>query len=196
MNATNLHLPDGTPTRAWFCTTCRIVHHTQSQAEQCCSPVLCETCQQPVAEKYWTKCRDCRDAAEIAKEAARFEKATKVPESEYDGWVYDGDEFFPCVESLVEHLEDQHDGEDPCSLPLYCWACTPERIIHDGNNLLDRLIDGLEGWDGFDPSKDLDGIPALQTSLDAFAETNKEVVTYNPDFTRAIIITQPSNREP
>lgn len=196
MNAINLHLPDGTPSAVWFCSTCRTVERSQHLAEQCCSPVKCETCGKEVETKYYTKCRSCCLAADAAKEAARFEKATKVPDSEYDGWVYDGNEFFPCVESLVEHIEDQHDGEDPCSLPLYCWACTPERIIHDGSSLLHRLFDGLEGWDEFDPSKDLDGIPALHAALNAFAETNKEVVTYNPDFTRAIIISQPSNREP
>jgi len=189
MNATNLHLPDGTPTQVWFCTTCRIVHRTQQSAESCCTPVLCETCQQPVAEKHWTKCRTCRDTAIAAKEADRFEKAAKIPDTEYDGWVYLKGDFFDCVESLVEHLESQHDGEDPCSLPLYCWACTSEKVI-DGSSLMHRLLDGIEAWDEFDPTKDLDGIPALQIALEAFAEINKEVVTYNPDFTRAITISQ------
>ncbi len=187
MNPFQLFHEDGKPTGIFACGKCRIVHRDQFLALQCCEDRKCPSC--GALEKYGGFCAPCRDIEDAKREAARFEKAEKIPEADYAGAVYfDDDKFFRDTEELREHCADC-DRE----LPKYVWACHErpvctldyERITEDATQ---------DAYEDF-TSDDLDGKAELVAALDAFNERNKGVVVWEPDLKRAVIL-EPCTTQP
>jgi hypothetical protein len=194
MNAKELYHQDGKTAGIWHCGECRIVARTLEQAEQCCSPYKCTYCGCDVDRKnYRTACPDCIAKNDVAKEAARFEKAEKV--KDYDGPVFTdrtgyNEGFFPSLEELYDYFGNEYnfDDQDASTLPPYVWACNVIQFVSGDVGQLKDSMEGYEDWDG-----ETDGDDELQAALDAWAEKNKEKVRWEPDYSRCILLNESNN---
>lgn len=185
MNATELFHADGRTADIFYCGKCRIVHRTQSFAEKCCAPIMCECGAK--AEQYRTECAACWRAKEVQREAEKFAKAEKL--SAWDGWVFwDGtghnDGFFPSLEELEEHLE----CNDDLPLPAYVWTCNRIPFV---TSILDRTLNCIsenssDDWD----TSSLSGLPEFELAVKAFEEANKDQVSWDPNYKQALILAQ------
>lgn len=149
-------------------------------ATRCCDR-RCEDCGEKLEKKsYYTVCNNCRSKRDAAKEAARFEKATKIPEAEYDGWVYDEatEEYYPSVDEYRELVED--------SAQTYLWATTANvGFSLDAGAIVESELENSEHHpDAYD---DVDDIEGLQTMLDAWCE-KQTVTSYEVDYSRAVVL--------
>lgn len=183
MNATELYLKDGRAAGIFFCGECRIVHRDESLANQCCSPRFCTRCGVAEQPKYSLLCEPCARLASAERERERFEKAEKV--EEWDGWVYcEGtgrDGYSESIEELLDLLEDSGDP-----IPPYVWTCTaiPFAAVTI-DEIKDRICD--DAYEDFD-ADDLSGLDDLKEALDKFNQANEGVLSYQPDYTKAVLI--------
>lgn len=179
MSAMELFQKDGKSAGIFYCSTCRCVAKTQGEAERCCQPYKCQKCGKE-CEKYWTICTECRKKEEAEKEQKRFDAATKIPAAEYSGWLYFTDKFYEGVEQLLE--------DNPDDSPEWAWACTANHFARvDVDDTLQRIAEDEDAYEDFD-SSDLRGIDELTAAVDAFNKANEGVVSYSPDFTRAVML--------
>lgn len=188
VNAIELFHKDGRSAGVWHCEKCRIVAPSQEQAEACCRPYKCTGCGAE-CERYHTLCRVCVEAKQEQQERERFDKAEKL--TEWDGWVYsDGrgfqDGYFDSLDDFMEFVLEE--GIEP---PNYVWACKSEAFACID---VDHVLEHIEqnGYDDFD-SDTLKGIPELKAALNAFTEANKDVLSYTPDYSTAVLLTQPND---
>lgn len=126
-------------------------------------------------------------AAGRRKNCERWERATKIPGDQWKGFVTDGETYWCSVG--VFRLEEYGGDDDPGrTWPIILWAAIPERVI-TGRDVADVFESQMcdRGWEDMDVN-DLNGVEALQAALDAFVEANSTVVSYKPDYTRAIIV--------
>jgi len=137
-------------------------------------------------------------AQSARRDAQRLEKADKILWSLWDGWVTDDDRYW---ESVGEYLDEVSEGDDPLTddnaQVAYLWAARPQVVIHDldASDVVEHLVCD-RGWEdmGID---DLNGVKELQSALDAFVKANETVVSYTPDYTKAIILPRlPTNTLP
>ena len=181
MNATELFHKDGRSAHVWYCGQCRNVKGTQEHAEQCCGKWHCKECGAECAN-YHLQCQICFRKQQDAKERERFAKAEKV--TEWDGWVFcDG---LNHNNGYFSGMDDLYDQVEPEDLPDYVWTCTANRFVHfDMTHELERIAEnGYEDCD-FD---DFDGLPELKKAVDAFNEANAGKLSYEPDFTKAVLV--------
>lgn len=182
--AIELFHQDGHSSGIFYCSECRIVHKTEAEAQACHGVILCE-CGNP-RESYRTICSACQTTQWLAeserKEEARFEKATKISASEYDGeHVHCGDEYYDSVEDAIDQfLEGQE--------PDYVWACKTRQLP---SAQLEWLTDTLveEMWEDAEVS-DLNGVPELETAIDAFNKANESLNLWEPDYRTAILVSR------
>jgi hypothetical protein len=181
MNATELFLKDGKPTGIFFCEKCRQIACTHDSAERCCKNYLCTKCGVDTGQRSWTACEPCRRAAEAEGERARFEKAEKL--TKWDGWVDDGSDYYPSVGA---YLESRDSGSGNGDVPEYVWACKAIQIVKvDSDHLMQEIEE--HGYEDFDSST-LDGLAEFETACKAFEKANADVVSYEPDYTRAVLL--------
>jgi hypothetical protein len=182
MNATELYLKDGRSARIFFCARCRCVAPTEDLAGKCCQNYHCQVCGKDTGERGWLVCNACRCRGEEVKEASRFARAEKL--SQWDGWIYAegvGDEYFDCVETMLEACDS--DGLDA---PEYVWACKENHFIQGAvSDITERVAD--EAYEGFDPDG-LEGLDELKDAIEKFNKANKDVVSYSPDYTKALVL--------
>lgn len=187
MAAIELYKADGTTAGVFYCSQCRIIHHTQEQADWCHGERLC-ACGKKIEQGYRVRiCRDC-DALEWKEktrqqEAERFEAATKVPASEYTGnHVCDCDKFYDSVEEAIDqYLEGQK--------PEYVWGCQPRKLPYiDLEDVTSNLLDNM--WEDADLS-DLNGIEELEVALKAFNEANESLNMWEVDYSTAVLVGAP-----
>lgn len=189
MNAVELFLADGKPASVWFCGKCRHVAGSQHLADLCCDTYKCNKCGKDTGSRSWLRCEACRDAEDVASEVKRFEAAKKV--TAWDGWVYSEghgykDGYFESLDDFKEWADDERSDETP--LPTYVWTCKSEAFAQaDIDSILCQITDN--GYEDFDPET-LDGIPELKAALEAFNEANKDVLSYTPDYSTAVLFTQ------
>ncbi len=182
--AIELYKQDGTAVGIFFCSQCRVVHPTKEQAEWCHGERLC-ACGEKITQGYYQRtCGACDTKAfrekEAAKEAARFEQAKKIKQSEYAGeHVMCGDSFYESVEEAIDQfLEGQE--------PEYVWACKEHGLPKvDLEDVTTNLIDNM--WEDADTS-DLEGVVELQDALDAFNKANESIQMWEPDYSTAILV--------
>jgi hypothetical protein len=119
-------------------------------------------------------------AQSARRDAARFEKAAKL--TEWDGWVTDGDHYWDSVGTYLDERENE-DWEH-----TYLWVATPHQIIPhlDASDITEHWITD-RGWEECDLDA-FDGVEELQAALDHFVEANQKVVSYSPDYTRAVLL--------
>ena len=184
MNAIELFHGDGRSAGVYFCETCKIIWREKDLAGRCCLPKTCSNCGGAIRRPYYTICDEC-EAVKMSKvESERFTKAEKL--TEWDGWVYsDGlgwrDGYFEDVGELVGHCHDEE-----TEVPEYAWACKKVQFAHVD---LDRVLEWISesGWEDFSRD-DLNGVDELKAAIDRFNEANKDVVVWEVDYNRAVLI--------
>lgn len=171
-------------TGIFYCSECGMVYRNEEDAKWCHGERLC-ACGEKITQGYCGRtCPACNAKAfrekEAEKEAERFEKATKIKESEYTGnHVMCGDSFYESVEEAIDQfLEGQE--------PEYVWACKergiPKVLLED---LICNLIDNM--WDDAETS-DLNGIEEMEAAVDAFNKANESIQMWSPDYSTAILV--------
>lgn len=184
MNAIELFHHDGRAAGVFACGKCRTVWGAQPQAEQCCAPYHCQTCGVEVP-RYNTSCSACFAAEQNRIDRTRFHNAEKV--ESWDGWIYcEGfgrDGFSQSIGELLEECEDE--GKE---LPEYAWTCTPNAFVEVSiGDIKEQIIDSEFCYEDFDPD-DLNGIEELAAAISVFNEANAGVLTYSPNFKKAVLI--------
>jgi hypothetical protein len=104
----------------------------------------------------------------------------------WDGWVYCegvGSDYFESVQDLLDELYD------PDDFPEFVWACKPRHfakinLCHSFENMCDNA------WETFEPDEDLKGIPELEAAVKRFEDLNHDVVSYSPDYTKAVLLSE------
>lgn len=189
MNATELHLKDGRSAGIYFCEKCRMVAGSQHLAEQCCENYKCSTCGKDTGSRTWLICDVCRQSERAAKERERFAKAEKL--TTWDGWVFlegTGREGFH--ENLQEFKDDCFDDERP--FPEYVWACKSEQFVKaDFDGLMQHIEEN--GYEDFEANT-LAGLDELKAALKAFEDANADVLSYAPDYTKAVLLNDQADR--
>ena len=71
-------------------------------------------------------------------------------------------------------------------IPEYLWTCEANHFVRvDVSDVTERLDDcSYEDWD----PETLNGLEALKEALNAFCEANKDVVSYTPNFKKAVLL--------
>lgn len=165
------------------------------QADACCKPKVCGTCQGPNARQYGRGvgtnysveflCDACRDKVwtkeREERQAKAFEKAQKALSSEYDKPVFlpGSDEgFFMSVDDLTERFED--DGEE---LPTFVWGSREKPLTLDADGIVESALEDHHEGALVKPS----AIEKLQAMLYEWCAEQK-VLSYEEDQTVAVIL--------
>jgi hypothetical protein len=189
MTASELFHADGKPTGVFYCGKCRIVHRDRIMADNCCVPYRCKYCDVEV-DKYRLVCAACCRKQDIAKEAARFEKAEKL--TAWDGPVVmpDSDRYFSDVGDYLDQTEwDEEQTE--CE---YLWTCHAKPVCHlDYDTIIENATQ--EPYEDFDPES-LRGRKDLEVALAVFNELNKGNVCWTPDYKVALLLPKTKIEEP
>jgi hypothetical protein len=182
-NAIKLYKQDGTTAGIFYCSECRCVYKTESEAANCHGEKTC-ACGKVIERRFYEKCNACDDREwrekRIAEEFARFEKAKKITDSEYTGdMISDGENFYSDLEDALDrYLEGQE--------PEYLWACKDVGVPKaSAEGIYDHLLENM--WEDADVN-DLCGIDELEAAIAAFNEANKEVHVYQVDYSTAILV--------
>ena len=125
-----------------------------------------------------------------AREQARFEKAEKIPESEWGDGVFRDDNYYGDIEYLHEDL--CMNGLD---VPVYVWAAKEvQPRLPDAHDIFDRILDDIRLEDY--PEASSKSLRELDEALIKFYAENKNELTYfEPDTTKAILLTKPLNNQ-
>ena len=123
----------------------------------------------------------CLEAGRTRREAARFEKAKKVTEWGEGAWL--GDTYHHTMAELLEYLSSEED-----EWPEYVWAARPQTVIGkiDAWDCCESMVCD-QGWEDMD-HHDLHGLTELQAALDKFTEANAGVLSYETDYTIAVLL--------
>lgn len=178
-------LEDGSmvATGVFYCSKCRTVFPTESQARRCHGEVLC-ACGEKIEDRYGDLCPKCRmkewKARDDAAEVQRFEKATKITEAEYKGeMVYLDDRYSDCVEDAID---DYLPGQEP----EYVWACKDQGVpLANAESIYENVLENM--WEDADVS-DLNGVDELEAAVKAFNEANRSITVFVPDYSTAILV--------
>ena len=184
MAAVELYKADGKTSGAFYCSVCNVIYPNKDKAEWCHGERLC-ACGKRIEQGFFEiRCEECKrkmwHEKEAAKDAERFEKATKIKASEYTGdHVMDGDNYYDSVEDVIDQYEE---GQEP----EYVWACKAHGIPKvDMETVMCNILDNM--WEDADES-DLNGIEELQAALDAFNKANESIQLWEPDYSIAILV--------
>lgn len=189
MNATELFHADGKPSGVFYCSKCRRTAPSEHLATRCCEPTICAC--GIVCEDLWhVTCRQCQVKKEVEREAQRFEKAEKV--TQWDGFVYcegcGNEGYCENVSVMIEDLEN-----NDLEVPAYVWTCLPRRFaVIDVADIVERICE--DGYDDFD-SGDLSGLEELKAAIEVFNNANTRLVCYEPDYTKALLVTKEEVKE-
>lgn len=189
MNAYQLYHQDGREAGVWVCSTCNVIfsarHGGKDEAESCC---VCRHCGRPAPRDdkdcYTRMHHDCWQEQNAERQAKRLAEAEEF--AEYDGWVFlDGvgpqDGYFASAEEAEEYIWDTlEDGEE---LPQWAFCCEREEPrFPDAEDIVERVTDNL--YEG--AADDIEGIEALERALERFAEVNKDLHSWTPDYSRKV----------
>lgn len=171
------------PTGVFYCSKCRSVFKTAEEAANCHGDRICE-CGKKIERRFYAKCNDCDWKAQKEKSAAiefeRYEKATKIPASEWKGdKLYDGDQYYDEIEDLLDRYDEVQE-------PEYVWACKNvglPRATSEG--IIEHMLDGM--WDDAD-SGDLNGLEELDAAIAKFNEDNADVKVWEVDYSTAVLV--------
>jgi len=178
----------------WNCGNCGKMWLSPNYAESCCT---CIECGEPIGDSDFYGSRghathkDCKNAKDEAHRQKRLAEAEKL--DRWDGWVFcDGvgsnNGYFPTVEELAESLDWDWEGD----WPEYAFVCRSDPVMDSGQMIYDRIIESAmgQGWEDMEPDV-LHGCEDFFLACKAFSEANKEVLSYYPDYTRAVRIPRP-----
>jgi hypothetical protein len=139
---------------------------------------------------YYSLCVDCKEKHDQEREAARFEKAEKILEVDYDGPVFhenypENDGYAASLDEMMEWFFAEgllDDGQLP--LPHYVWACKVRTLKLDAQSILEGVISDRFYEEAYD---DLTGIDELQTALDAWCGV-QTIESWESDPGRAVLV--------
>lgn len=150
MNIINFTREGGTEPELFACGKCGVLQsklkfcgaddaYAASIAEECCSPRECSVCGLNI-ERFRTMCSACA-------ETAKFNKAEKITENNWDGPVEYNEQFFGDVHEAMESIDDL--CENPEDRPHYVNACDKIKGFsfdpgHIEEGLLEEMEDGFE----------------------------------------------------
>jgi hypothetical protein len=131
-----------------------------------------------------------QDKEEEIRKQARFEKAEKINESDWSDGVFFGDSYYCDIEYLQGDL--CMNGID---VPVYVWAAKESRPrLPDAHDIFDRILDDIRLEDY--PEASSKSLRELDEALTKFYAENKNELTYfEPDMTKAILLTKPLNNQ-
>lgn len=183
--AIELYKKDGTTAGIFYCSECRIVYKTKDEADNCHGDKMCP-CGKKIERRYYAICNDCQsekwNEESRLKEEAAFEKAKKIPASEYAGEMIFLDDKYH--QSLEDALDDYLEGQEP----EYVWACKDIGVPKASTeSLYENLLENM--WEDADVY-DLNGVDELEAAVTAFNEANKSISVWEPDYSLALLITK------
>lgn len=179
--AIELFNKDGKAVGVFCCSRCRLVFGDKRIAESCCGDRFCD-CGNKIEERYYTVCTKCRKVADAKREREKFEKAEKV--TEWDGFVWDGSDYYPDIGELIERYSD-----DERPLPEYVWTCDATAFATlTIDRVKDWINDGGDAPEDFD-ADDLDGWRELEAAIEKFNKANAGCLSYWPNEKKALLLT-------
>ena len=182
---TNFYIKDGEgfkETKLRYCTTCMHTHMEHRDTCWTCGPWFCTRCKCEMPDRHYTACKACLLEESEFQESVRFSAAEKL--TEWDGPVYDGSEFYASIEDMIEAKDC--DGID---VPEYVWACDLAPVVNLNKDMLTDEGVVQEPYDDFNPDDIV--IPELMTkAIEEFNEANKHLVSWSPNFKKAVVINQ------
>jgi len=127
--------------RCYACATCGIVYskHNKQPAELCCAPKVCE--REGCAEetrKYHIYCSACREKADAAKEARKFEAARKVLYADWKGGMLHSDRSDKYFIGWQDYLDECENEEvEP---ERYLWDCLAMKLHMDAADVIENAL--------------------------------------------------------
>jgi hypothetical protein len=164
----------------------------ENKALRCCVSVC--ACGEAATSRYNQRCKSCDAVFEEEKEAKKFEKATKVPSSEYIGLVYwqghsgsCGDGYFADVDEVLDYCE-----QEDIAVPKYVWACESEqfRIQID----VDTELENQEAFEDAGSQISESERKRLDDFLEEWSKM-QNVVFWHEDGSRAVVLHEPDASE-
>lgn len=185
MNAVELFHQDGRPAGVFFCHKCRAVKKDKADADSCCEPKICPKCGGDMGN-YHAICSACWTLDRQAKENERMAKADKL--EVWGGPVYhegfgDNEWYFANLDELLDYAADNGYKNEPETLPEYVFVCNeiPFKCYSFGS-FMEHTCDGMfEGHMDF-----IKGEDSLKLAFKRFEAMNKELVSWDVDYTRAV----------
>lgn len=155
-------------------------------AEEHCPPWICNQCGAEHYRAYQSLCLVCYAPVQAQRDAeqekARFDKARKVPLTEYEGPLFipqkrgSADVFLPSAAELLDWFADEE-----LPLPEYVWACTVLRVETDADSIIQNMLE--EHWEGAEVD--------YEEELYAFIEqwnAKQTGRTWEPDYHTAVLL--------
>jgi hypothetical protein len=177
----------------YACPICKIFHGatiyacrweeaviaSREAAERCCNR-KCEDCEKRVERKHYVVCNDCGRKRDALREQERFDKAQKIPISNYDGWLCWRGEQFADEGALADHCT-----ENDLEWPKWVWACKKIEFKIDVDTILEHALQ-----DHYEDARD--SIPQaaedkLQAILDEWC-AGQGIESWQEDNSRAVIL--------
>ena len=122
------------------------------------------------------------------REQARFEKAEKLEETDYEDPVWwdsygPADGFFVSTEDVHEYCE-----ENEMPTPRYVWACAPETFHIDVQGVVETELERQEMFeDAYETLGGEAAIKELQALVDDWHKKHP-CVGWMPDYKRAVLL--------
>lgn len=164
----------------WACGACGAVHASDEMARECCAPRVCELCGGEVERRYRTMCCPCSARERERRDRERWEKATKVLASEYEGAVYDEDH--DRWHSDVGEWEEWCDAEGVA--PGRAYACINVHPSLDVESLLEGVLDQAPEEFGELDIEDVENLRAFVAAWNA----RQDRCWWETDHRRAIVL--------
>lgn len=171
----------------WACGKCRKVSSGHSFARECCDRLPCTHCGK-TCRQHWSICEACNWEQIRKKEQVILGKAELVT-CEPDQLVHCpgyGNDGYITYEDLLDQLE----GE-PEDWPERVHVCV--EIPFSGISLkhaLETMYEDLpEAYED-----QIAGIKELEAAHEKFVHVNKNLITYEPDQHRAVLVREPARR--
>jgi hypothetical protein len=164
----------------YACKWDEAVKASYEAAERCCNR-RCEDCGKRIDEKiYYTVCVECRPAREAAREQARFDKAKKIPESDYDGWIFYRGDYYADLDALEDHCE-----QNALEWPEYVWSCRKLEFEINAESVIASALEEHHEDAGERISREQE--TELQTFLDAWC-AKQGVSSWEEDDSCAVVL--------
>jgi hypothetical protein len=126
-------------------------------------------------KRHHDVCDDCRHRQwakeHEEKEHAAFEKAEKVPASEWTGEHVWSDRF-ECIFDDIDELLERHNDHDE-EPPEYVWECNEVRLTLDASDILSQELESQEAWEGIRDQISAADEYELQALLDGWLAKRK-----------------------
>lgn len=171
--------------QAFYCAECRHIYGSALPAELCCQ---CSYCKLVIPyENVRRHAHDsCQEEWSEKHRKELFEKAEKV--TGYDSYIYDPrgtgqDGYWQDMESLCDWLMDNFSEEDAATeWPEFVFCCKPSTFKISVEHIIDcELENHFE-----DAGDTLKGLPELSAAVDAFNKANSHIISFDPDYKRAV----------